>query len=184
MKVKKIRTEYRTRKKKFIYFFFNVTYQKEIKMYFPKKDNYFYAPNKNLREALVSFLGEFKWDWYVTLTFENVSKTFTAWNNVNRWLENLQKGEKRRIGYYIVMELTEQGAPHLHLLMGNLSGVRTGKWWTLWYEKYGRAKIQEYDPKKGAGYYLTKNIVRDACNNTESWDLEGLEYLKKVVPSN
>ena len=153
-------------------------------MYLSNKDNYFFAPNKNLRKAFVGFLNEFVWDWYVTLTFKNVCKTFTAWNSVNRWLENLQRGEKRRIGYYIVMELTEQGATHLHLLMGNLSGVRRGKWWTLWYEKYGRAKIQEYDPKKGAGYYLTKNIMKDAYNNTESSYFKGLENLKKVAPCN
>ena len=82
------------------------------------------------------------------------------------------------------MEITEQGETNLHCLMGNFRGVRTGRWWMLWHDKYGRAKIQEYDPKKGVGYYLTKNIIRDAYNNTESWEFKGLEHLKKVAPYN
>jgi len=133
-----------------------------------------------LRLAWVNLLNRYNWDWFATLTFKDLPKTYTAHNRVNRWLNTLEKQEKRKIGYYKGMEFTKQGVPHFHLLMGNLEGVRRDKYWGLWFTQNGRARILPYEPNLGAGYYLTKYIVKDEYSCTEQWEIIGLEYVNQL----
>jgi len=143
------------------------------------KCNTFNRQVNPLRLAWVDLLNRYNWDWFATLTFKGLPKTYTAHNRVNRWLNTLQRQEKRKIGYYKGMEFTRQGVPHFHLLMGNLDGVRRDKYWDLWFTENGRARILPYDPKLGAGYYLTKYVVKDEYTNIENWDIKGLGYLNQ-----
>jgi len=133
-----------------------------------------------LRLAWVDLLNRYNWDWFATLTFKDLPKTYTAHNRVKRWLNILEREEKRKIGYYKAMEFTRQGVPHFHLLMGNLEGVRRDKYWDLWFTWNGRARILPYEPNLGAGYYLTKYIVKDEYSCTEQWEIIGLEYVNQL----
>ncbi len=45
--------------------------------------------------------------------------------------------------------------------MGGLQDIRRDKWWSTWFTWYGRARILPYDSRLGAGYYLSKYIVKD-----------------------
>lgn len=137
--------------------------------------------NSKLRQELVNLLNRYNWDWFTTLTFVNPPTTYTAGNRVNRWITTLQKQEKRKIGYYITQEKTKLGCPHFHLLMGNLTGVSRKKYWKLWFKKNGAARILPYDPKKGACYYLTKYVIKDIFRNSDTWDIQGLEYLNQLT---
>ena len=129
----------------------------------------------------MDLLNRYNWDWFATLTFKDLPKTYTAHNRVNRWLNALEKQEKRKIGYfYKAMEFTRQGVPHFHLLMGNLDGVRRDKYWDLWFTQNGRARILPYDCKLGAGYYLTKYVIKDEYSNAEQWEIRGLECLNQL----
>jgi len=79
------------------------------------------------------------------------------------------------------MEWTKvQNRPHTHLLIGNLEGVRRDKWWSTWYTWYGRARILPYDKGLGAGYYLTKYVVKDVYQSGmfEIGGLQGDRQLK------
>ncbi len=80
----------------------------------------------------------------------------------------------------MAMELTRLGVPHFHLLMGNLDGVRRDKYWKIWFRENGRARILPYNSKLGAGYYLTKYVVKDEYTNAENWEISGLEYLNQL----
>jgi len=64
--------------------------------------------------------------------------------------------------------------------MGNLDGVRREKYWGLWFRQNGRGRILPYDAKLGAGYYLTKYVVKDRYSRTEHWEVVGLEYLGQL----
>lgn len=139
-----------------------------------------YNQVKFLRNAWVSLLNRYNWDWFATLTFEELPSTYTAHNKLKRWLSALEKQEKRKIGYYKVMEFTRLGVPHFHLLMGNLDGVRRDKYWSIWFRDNGRARILPYNFKLGAGYYLTKYVVKDEYTNAENWEISGLEYLNQL----
>lgn len=130
-----------------------------------------------LREGWVSLLNRYNWDWFVTLTFADFPKSYTAINRFNRWLIYLQRKERRRIGFYCAMEFTMQGVPHFHALMGNLARVRRLTWKDNW--KYGYARIYPYDPKLGANYYLTKYCVKTEYQ--AGWyDIKGLRYLNQL----
>lgn len=137
-------------------------------------------PVNPLRESWVDFLNRFNWDWFATLTFKGLPKTYTAKNKVVHWLRTIEKQEKRNIGYYKAMEFTKSGIPHFHLLMGNLDGVRRDKYWGLWFEWNGRARILPYDSKLGAGFYLTKYVVKDEYTKDTNWEIRNLEYLKQL----
>ena len=145
------------------------------------KFNTSYRQVNPLRNAWVKLLNRYSWDWFATLTFNNLPKTYTAQNKVNRWLNILERQEKRKIGYYKAMEFTRLGVPHFHLLMGNLDGVRRDKYWDLWFTQNGRARILPYDSRLGAGYYLTKYIVKDEYTCSGCWQVNGLEYLNQLV---
>ena len=144
------------------------------------KCNTSYDQVNPLRNAWVKLLNRYNWDWFATLTFNHLPKTYTAHNRLNRWLNTLERQEKRKIGYYKAMEFTRLGVPHFHLLMGNLEGVRRDKYWEVWFRENGRARILPYDPKLGAGYYLTKYVVKDEYSNKENWEIKGLEYLNQL----
>lgn len=136
--------------------------------------------NVKVREALVSFLNQFDWDWFTTLTFKNSPKTYTAKNKLNSWIDTLESEENRKIGYYSTMEFTMLGVPHFHLLMGNLDGVSRRKWWEKWYNSNGRARILPYDQEKGASYYLSKYVVKDEYTGQQLWSIRGLGRLKQL----
>jgi hypothetical protein len=133
-----------------------------------------------LRLSWVTFLNQFNWDWFSTLTFGDPPKTYTAQNKVSRWLDTLQRQEKRKVGYYKAMEMTRVGVPHFHLLMGNLDGVRRDKYWELWFSQNGRARIVPYDQDKGAAFYISKYVCKDEYANAENWELAGLQYLNQL----
>ena len=133
-----------------------------------------------LRSAWVKLLNRYNWDWFATLTFNYPPRTYTAQSRVSRWLNTLQRQEKRKIGYYKGMEFTRLGIPHFHLLMGNLHGVRRDKYWEIWFRENGRARILPYDPRKGAAFYISKYVVKDEYSDTENWEVRGLEHLNQL----
>lgn len=139
-----------------------------------------YNQVKSLRNTWVSFLKCYNWDWFATLTFKSFPTTYTAQNKLKRWLRAIESQEKRKIGYYKAMEFTKVGVPHFHLLMGNLDGVRRDKYWESWFRENGRARILPYNSKLGAGYYLTKYVVKDEYTNVENWEIQGVEYLNQL----
>ena len=47
-----------------------------------------------LRLAWVDLLNRYDWDWFVTLTFRDLPKSFTAVNWVKKWLTVIQEDEK------------------------------------------------------------------------------------------
>lgn len=133
-----------------------------------------------LRQAWVDLLNQYNWDWFATLTFRSPPTTYTANNRLRRWINTIQREEKRNIGYYKGMEFTRSGVPHFHLLMGNLDGVRRDKYWEVWFRQNGRARVLPYNSKLGAGYYLTKYVVKDEYTNVENWEIENLESLNQL----
>jgi len=80
----------------------------------------------------------------------------------------------------MAMEFTRLGVPHFHLLMGNLDGVRRDKYWNIWFRENGRARVLPYNSKLGAGYYLTKYVVKDEYTNVENWEIKNLECLNQL----
>lgn len=145
------------------------------------KCNTFSRQVNPLRLAWVDLLNRYNWDWFATLTFRDLPKSYTAVNRVKKWLVAIQKDEKRPLGYFMATEwFKTRECPHFHLLMGNLEDVRRDKWWQVWFTWYGRNRILPYDKEKGAGYYLTKYIVKEE-SNLAVFTIKGLEYVNQLI---
>ena len=145
------------------------------------KCNTFNRQVNPLRLAWVDLLNRYNWDWFATLTFRDLPKTYTAINRTKKWLIVIKKEEKRHIPYFMCLEWTRlQNRPHIHLLMANLEGIRRDKWWSTWYTQYGAARILPYNKKLGAAYYLTKYVVKDIYQSGmfEIGGLQGDRQLK------
>lgn len=69
----------------------------------------------------------------------------------------------RRPAGLMVVEYQRRGVPHIHALMimpgaiGSERKIETECWF-----KFGRSTVWRYKPALGAGYYLSKYIVKDA----------------------
>jgi len=72
-----------------------------------------------------------------------------------------------------------QNQPHMHLLMGNLEGIRRDKWWSAWYTRYGAARILPYRQELGAASYLTKYVIKDIYHKA-MFEIKGLEGLRQL----
>ena len=121
--------------------------------------------NPRLRQAWVDLLNRYEWNWFTTLTFLDLPKSYTALNRAKKWLYSIENEERITLAYYLALEYTKVlNLPHIHLLMGGLKGVSRKKWWYRWYTLYGRARILPYEKGRGAGHYLSKYIIKDIYN--------------------
>lgn len=137
--------------------------------------------SNTLREGWLHLLDRYRWTWFTTLTWRDLPKTYTAINQTKKWLKAIEKDERIDIGYFMCLEYTKlQNRPHTHLIMGNLEGIRRSKWWSTWYTQHGAARILPYDQGKGAGYYLTKYVVKDVYQRA-SYEIKGLSGLDQLI---
>jgi hypothetical protein len=114
-----------------------------------------------LSDALGSFLAEFHWDWFVTLTFEGDVKTFTAHHRCTAWLRSLEKAAGQPIAWFRGDEYGEKfGKFHMHLLIANVAHLHRFTWMERWRERNGIARIFEFDPSRGAAYYVGKYVTK------------------------
>ena len=135
--------------------------------------------NKNivnpLRQGWCELLDFYKWTYFITLTFRDLPKTYTAINRAKHFLRYVERQVKHKIGYYLCMEYTRAGTPHFHLLVGNLEGSRYAIFHKWWFDRYGITRFKTYDPKKRAIHYLTKYILK----RTAWYDIQGVDTLEK-----
>lgn len=115
----------------------------------------------NLHQPYGEFLNKFHWDWYCTLTFRNQVSSRMAFKRFNNWKIQLKKATNQRIDYAMVIEhtYTRIDIPHLHLFLAGAGREKPYIWEKRWYAMGGLAKIEPYDPKQGASYYLGSKIA-------------------------
>lgn len=110
----------------------------------------------------IKLLSRYEWTWFVSLSFRDLPKTYTAINRAKKWIRAIENKHERYVPYYLCLEFTKRlNMPHIHLLMGNLDGVYRKKWWRIWYTRYGGAHIRVYNRERGGIQYLCKYVVKD-----------------------
>ena len=106
------------------------------------------------------WLGEYEWTHATTLTFRRPRSVEAARREVQRHLRDLAHRVKLKIAWFWVLELTHQGHVHVHALLdAPLSAATVRRSW-----QGGRAKVERYDPDRGWGYYITKEIGDSAVD--------------------
>lgn len=158
----------------------------------PSKSNYTnsYEQVNKVRESWAEFINQWRWQWFVTLTFRDKVNKKTANRKWNKWLRALESELKSEVGYFRCSELQRvRNVLHFHSLVLNIenlekysidSYLRAEKcsknykgedsiedlairftWMDLWNQIAGFGRIYKYDPKKGAHWYLCKYIVKE-----------------------
>jgi len=139
----------------------------------------------SINQIFAEWLDNYRWDWWATLTFRFVVKdTIKTKQYYRNWIQkDVQPFVSEKIGYFLAVERFGDGInTHIH------SVIRVGKetngeniyiypFWRKWFERYGRARIEVYDERKGGNYYLSKYISKEICD----WDIESPESIKNLT---
>lgn len=107
------------------------------------------------------WLNQYSWDWFVTLTFEYPVTRREAFKRFNRWKVQLKKASGSLIRYVLVIEdhKHRDSIPHLHILLFGAEQEKPYKWGREWYRTNGLCKVELYNPKQGASYYLGEKLA-------------------------
>ena len=135
--------------------------------------------DKQLREALASWLNRYHWDWFCTLSFNlPVKDTITAKRHFKRWIDkDVQPYVAQSVRYFVCVErFSHWDGCHLHSLVSvGYEDTLYGRmnylilpFWNAWRRGHGAARIVLYEPYRGAIYYLTKYVTKDIYD----WDIK------------
>ena len=137
------------------------------------------------RKAFGEWLSLPEWDWYTTHTFkaEFVSprQSDKAWYS---WFNGLRVSAKAKgltpsvYGpaapfYFRVAEYQDRGTLHYHSLIGGVGDIRRLLFKDLW-ELNGFARVEAYEPGKGANFYVGKYLTKEAGDIRFSHNLTAL----------
>jgi len=125
---------------------------------------------KKARRALGEWLSLPPWGWYVTHTFKKefvspkqADKAWYAWFNDLRICVKAA-GAPSCYGpespfYFRVTEYQDRGTLHYHSLIGAVGDTRRLLFKDLW-EIDGYARVEAYEPNKGANCYVGKYLTK------------------------
>jgi hypothetical protein len=111
------------------------------------------------RQAWGEFLQEFRWQWFVTLTFRHQISTGTAWQICREFLCNTQNISRYPLGWFAVGgRVARCHRLHFHLLLAGARDLRSRELERNWYGRAGRAAVVEYDKSRGAAFYCANHL--------------------------
>lgn len=122
-----------------------------------------------LHETWAEYIDKFgPFSWYLTLTFreevhpEQADKRYRRFvRNVNEALYGKRYRKKGKgITYVRAQEWQKRGVLHFHALMTDTWKLRRLSWMDLWGKDNGFARIECYDSKLGARWYLGKYVTK------------------------
>ena len=126
-----------------------------------------------LRDEMGVWANMFEWQMWMTGTFrpeKSYRDTIKTKRAFRRFLEDLSKKfGKHGIEYFLAVERFAHGDfTHIHALLNGLDGLTYRQVGEPWFERFGRVKVEGYDPTRGANYYLTKYVLKECCD----WDVK------------
>ena len=127
-----------------------------------------------LRDAWVTFLTAYEFQWFATFTFEtkvHPEAALKRWrfftNQLNRSLYGRRWQRKVHGGIHWILgiEFQKRGVIHFHALMGSAEDLnqqaRRLSWMDYWNELAGFARIDAIRSNEAALRYVTKYVVKD-----------------------
>ncbi|GAI96695.1 unnamed protein product, partial [marine sediment metagenome] len=123
-----------------------------------------------------AFLSRPQWDWFTTHTFkaEYVSpkegdRHYFAWLN-SLCLAARVRGHGRPF-WFRGTEFQDRGTLHFHSLIGGVGDIRRLLFKDFW-ELHGFARVEKYDPERGAASYVGKYLTKTAADIRFSHNLK------------
>jgi hypothetical protein len=143
------------------------------------------AMSLRIANSYGSFLAQFDFAWYVTLTYATECSKGAARSKFKEYALDLERAAGTAIFWFCVDEIGVFGRCHQHALIGNVQHLSRAIWERRW--RHGHARILCYDPGRDAAYYVTKDIAHPNCefmlsDNIEAFRRRGSEL--HVVGSN
>ena len=126
---------------------------------------------QDLSRNFYEWLNRWNWDWWATWTFRWDIRPYSAKKCLCAFLKGIEKD------YYSFMAMEwhrYRDSVHIHSLVGNVADIRRLTVMDTWAKKYGWARIYPYDRTKGAGYYLTKYLVKELAD----YDMIGMKEIQ------
>ena len=121
------------------------------------------ATGQQIKTAWGDFLGEQPWAHFATLTFRIESSPDYAVREFKRFVRRVEKEAERPTYWFYGSEYGSRlGRLHMHALLGNSDRLSKGQLTEAW--SSGFSKFIDYDPAKGASYYVAKYIVKDLAD--------------------
>jgi len=127
---------------------------------------------RRARNEFGAWLSVPEWSWFTTHTFraEYVSRK-EADRSWYSWFNSLRVAAKAKgltpscYGaaapfYFRVTEYQDRGTLHFHALIGGSGDIRRLLFKDLW-ELSGFARVEKYEPGKGANFYVGKYLTKD-----------------------
>lgn len=117
----------------------------------------------DLREPTGTWLAQFPWDWYATMTFTEPVHPEQAAKRWERWVRDVEHDKRQRVRWVRALEYQKRSVVHYHALIwfGGATEARRltamDRWEVI---GGGYARIFAYDPTLGATHYLGKYISK------------------------
>lgn len=149
-----------------------------------------YKNNEELRQAWADFIRRYKWDWFLSLTFEeivheDIGKTMfgSLVNKINKQVFGKGYYKRNQSVYWVRGKENHKQRKmyHFHALLG---GLPDGAWilspkemedWWCKKKKWGTAKIVQYDPERSAAYYIAKYIGKGGVIDVQGLSAQGYD---------
>jgi hypothetical protein len=102
---------------------------------------------------------------------------------ISDYLCELQEAAERPIKVLIAEEFGRvEGRYHCHALVGGVAHVRRDEWWKKAFKRFGRTRIEPFDPAQGAAFYCAKYAAKQLGNLHLKGQFPGEEFVAELKP--
>ena len=132
------------------------------------------AERRRLREELVAFLGRWRWEWFLHLTFRGIVHPEEADKRFRRFVERMNcdvygPGWRERgcgFRWARASEYQRRGTVHFHVFMAVVGKprartLRPQRWVNIWHQLAGRATIEPIRNPAAAPRCLLKDVLEE-----------------------
>jgi len=131
---------------------------------------------RQARDEFGAFLSRPQWDWFVTHTF---GAQYVSPKEGDRhyfaWLSSLVLAARvrgfERPFWFRGTEYQDRGTLHYHSLIGGVGDIRRLLFKDFW-ELHGFARVEKYEPGKGANFYVGKYLTKTEADIKFSHNLK------------
>lgn len=111
----------------------------------------------SLKRAYGTFLAQWPWDHFATLTFSTVPNDERCRGEFKKWIRRMERLDRRRVDYFVAYERGGHGdLLHIHALTLGTGGIPLFGIEAGW--RSGRMDARVYEADGGAAYYVAKVV--------------------------
>ncbi|MGH9345559.1 MAG: hypothetical protein ACRD19_17565 [Terriglobia bacterium] len=120
-----------------------------------------------MRRELPSAYGEFiaglaPWDWFINpFSFRIEPVPDKAIAGLEEFFGLVQREASKPVGWMIAEEFGSlAGRFHCHALVAGVANLHRRFWWKEAFRRFGRTRIEPFDPTRGAAFYASKYAAK------------------------